>query len=174
MFLIHYYYGFERRILVDARLGLVDDDDFIAIFEELKRIAILLRDFYYELNPKVQMLMELMGVMRPDVIDDEFLLERPSPDSLYVSVLLTDHMYEDKGLSPKIALTYVKSQSNFQNFYYIFKHCLDKAIEFFIRELYTFITIVYRMIIPVRLTLQGIQPLIRTDNWSYKHSMSVF
>lgn len=57
--------------------------------------------------------MELMGVIKPYVIDDDFLLENPTRKWLYVAFLLTEAIMENETLLPDLVLAYLKSHSGY-------------------------------------------------------------
>lgn len=106
-FVFIYFYGLERRIVVDGAKGKVSDTEFRSLFIEIIR----LRKHYSEnrsFSSYSTRLMELMCLLRPEVVfipDTEFT---PSYDSLLFKHQLATAVNAGKAISPDIALGWIK------------------------------------------------------------------
>ncbi|MFU2319160.1 TerB N-terminal domain-containing protein [Rahnella sp. PCH160] len=62
-----YFYGLERRILLDGKQGIVADDEFRQIFDEVYRLRNIFKDNYSFRNYSAR-LIDVMLFLRPEVV----------------------------------------------------------------------------------------------------------
>ena len=102
-----YFYGLERRILVDSKEGEVTDVEFKSIYQELQRLRSIYgtsRSFSgYSLR-----LMELMALLRPGVVTFDEQDEQPH-DSLLFRYQLATRVSKDEPIPAQVALTWLKN-----------------------------------------------------------------
>ncbi len=107
-----YFYGLERRVLVDSQKGQVLDQEFQQIFAEIQR----LQDIYGTSNSFKNYstrLMEAMCILRPTVvtIDADTLSHRY--DALLFSYLLAKTVKAEAAIPAELALMWIKSSPFF-------------------------------------------------------------
>lgn len=106
-----YFYGLERRILVDSKEGGVTDPEFELIYQELQRLRSIYgsnRSFAgYSLR-----LMELMALMRPRVVAFEGQDEQRH-DSLLFRYQLATQVSKGEPISAPLALAWLKNSQEY-------------------------------------------------------------
>ena len=106
-----YFYGLERRILVDSKEGGVADAEFKSIYQELQRLRSIYgsnRSFAgYSLR-----LMELMALMRPGVVAFEEQDEQHH-DSLLFRYQLATRVSKGEPIPAHLALTWIKNSQEY-------------------------------------------------------------
>lgn len=102
-----YFYGLERRVLVDAKTNKVNDSEYLALFSEIQRLKSIYgehRSFYYYSSK----LLELMCLFKPNLVtlaDSDLLIEN---DSLLFKYRLASKVAAGKPISADLALLWVK------------------------------------------------------------------
>ena len=102
-----YFYGLERRVLVDSQKGIVDDSEFKAIFEELLRLKVVYGKSFSFLNYSTRLL-EIMCVLRPNVVSHHELEKIPKRDSILFKYRLAKTINDGKPVSSEMALSWLK------------------------------------------------------------------
>lgn len=102
-----YFYGLERRILVDAGEGLVSDDEYIEIFYELKRLRAIFGSSYSFLNYSSR-LIELMAISRTGVVCTSEYENSSYGNSLLFKLRLATTVQNDQPLPADLSLSWVK------------------------------------------------------------------
>jgi tellurite resistance protein len=106
-----YFYGLERRILIDSKEGEVSDAEFKSIYQELQRLRSIYgtsRSFSgYSLR-----LMELMALLRPGVVTFDEQDEQPH-DSLLFRYQLATRVSKDEPIPAHVALTWLKNSQEY-------------------------------------------------------------
>lgn len=102
-----YFYGLERRIVVDALQNGIDDSEYKAIFDEL----ICLKEIYGKshsfLNYSTR-LMEIMCLLRPDLVSHPELQNNPKRDSILLKYRLAKTVHDGKPVPAELALAWLK------------------------------------------------------------------
>jgi len=102
-----YFYGLERRITVDSIVEKVDDLEFRSIFSELLRLKSVYgvsRSF----SRYCTRLIEIMLLLRPDVVSYPELELAPLRDSLLFKYRLATIVNEEKPIPPELALAWIR------------------------------------------------------------------
>lgn len=103
-----YFYGLERRILVDGHNGRVNDSEFRALFDEILRLRILLRENNAFKNYSAR-LIDVMLVIRPQVVSlpetSGFLLTN---ESLFFRFQLANTVAQALPVPAEMALAWIK------------------------------------------------------------------
>lgn len=102
-----YFYGLERRIVVDSLKDVVDDSEFKATFEEVLR----LKDIYGEsrsFSNYSTRLLEIMCLLRPNVVSHPELEKNPKRDSILFKHRLAKTVSDGKPVSADLALAWLK------------------------------------------------------------------
>jgi len=102
-----YFYGLERRILVDATESEVSDSEFIEIFNELKRLRSIFGSSNSFKNYSTR-LIELMSFTRSDVVSISEQEISFSGDSLLFKLRLATTVEEGQPLPADLSLSWVK------------------------------------------------------------------
>lgn len=106
-----YFYGLERRILVDSKEGGVTDAEFKSIYQELQRLRYIYgtsRSFSgYSLR-----LMELMALLRPEVVTFDEQDDHPH-DSLLFRYQLATRVSKNEPIPAHVALTWLKNSQEY-------------------------------------------------------------
>ncbi|MCY4562692.1 MAG: TerB N-terminal domain-containing protein [Flavobacteriaceae bacterium] len=131
-FIEFYFMGIERRILVDARLELVSDDEYVELFQELQRLLTAYNNVYPYLLNHIKMLMEVMAILRPNLLPINYLLNHPTSDSILVNCILTVEHKKNIPLTPELALAHYVS-TNTKSLPPRFDRCMDKIHQRFIQ-----------------------------------------
>lgn len=102
-----YFYGLERRVLIDGSNGKVIDREFSELFEEIKRLREVFVDNYAFQNYSTK-LIELMVYLRPQVVSmncDEFSTRY---DSLLFRYQLAKTVQDGQPINADLALNWIK------------------------------------------------------------------
>ena len=129
-FVEFYFIGIERRILVDARLKLVSDDEYVELFKELYRLLTSFNHIHPYLLNGIKKLMEVMVILRPNLLPINHLLNHPTIDSILVNCILTVEHEKNIPLTPELALAHYKTTSRI-TLSPRFELCRDKIYQRF-------------------------------------------
>ena len=102
-----YFYGIERRITVDSLKQGIDDTEFKALFDEVLRLKGIYggsRSF----SSYATRLLEIMCLLRPHVVSDPELEEKPQRDSLLFKHRLASTVDDGKPIPAELALAWVR------------------------------------------------------------------
>lgn len=102
-----YFYGLERRIVVDSVNKSVSDTEFNNIFEEIIR----LKDIYHESHSFLRYstrLLEIMCVLRPSVVSFSELEKDPTQDSVLLRYRLAKTVGDGKPIPSDLAIAWLK------------------------------------------------------------------
>ncbi len=103
-----YFYGLERRILIDStEHGTVDDDEFIAIFDELNRLRQIFEEHYAFFNYSTR-LIEMMVYLRPYVLKFEYSDISTRYDSLLFKYYLAKQVQAEQPITSELALLWIQ------------------------------------------------------------------
>ena len=102
-----YFYGLERRILVDSVKNQVGDSEFTCLFEEIVRLKNIYGGNRSFLNYSTHLL-EIMCLLRPSVVSDPDLEKNPKQDSLLVKYRIAKVVNEGEPISASLALAWLK------------------------------------------------------------------
>lgn len=102
-----YFYGLERRILVDAPKGDVDNNEFSALFDEIARLKGAYGHSRSFFNYSTRLL-ELMCLIRSDVVSIQDENYTPASDSLLFKHQLATVVGAGTPISADIALLWLK------------------------------------------------------------------
>ncbi|QLK63412.1 ATPase (plasmid) [Enterobacteriaceae bacterium Kacie_13] len=103
-----YFYGLERRILIDGKQGLVNDDEFKAIFEEVRRLGDVFWENYSFRNYSAR-LIDVMLVIRPETVS--LAPESGLPltnESLFFRYQLANTVNKGSPVSAEMALAWIR------------------------------------------------------------------
>lgn len=108
-----YFYGIERRILIDSQNGEVDDNEFKALFSEIKRLQTCYGDSN-SFNNYSTRLLEAMCILRPTVVslDTEEFSNRY--DALLFRYLLAKTVKAANPIPPKLALLWLQNTEHYR------------------------------------------------------------
>lgn len=102
-----YFYGIERRIIVDSIKQEVDNTEFKSLFDEILRI----KDIYgsnRSFSNYSTRLLEIMYLLRPQVVSNTELEKTPQRDSVLFKYLLATTVNEEKPVSAELALAWIR------------------------------------------------------------------
>lgn len=126
-----YFYGLERRILVDSTQGDVDNHEYIAIFDEIKCLYSIF-DSHYIFKSYALKLMELMVFLRPNMIGIDYSEFYASRNSILFKYHLATEVEAGKTVSADLALGWISNTDDYnlrtpakrcwQEFSILFKH----------------------------------------------------
>lgn len=102
-----YFYGLERRIVVDSIQGNVDDAEFKSIFEEIIRLKKIFGNSRSFLSYSTRLL-ETMCLLRPNVVSHPELEKNPKQDSVLLKYKLAKVVDEGKPVPANLALAWLK------------------------------------------------------------------
>ena len=102
-----YFYGIERRILVDSINGEVDSDEFVYLFSEVTRLKELYGSSYSVAN-YMQNLLEFMCLLQPDLVNIESDGYGYNSESLLFKHKLATLVNAGEPVSKELALSWVK------------------------------------------------------------------
>ncbi|WP_439412525.1 TerB N-terminal domain-containing protein [Enterobacter ludwigii] len=108
-----YFYGIERRILVDDIQEAISDDEFLALFNEVSRLRDIFQGnhSFYRYSTR---LMELMYLLRPESVRFEDESEcYSSGDSLLFQFRLGTAVSRGEPLSAELALAWIKYHTEY-------------------------------------------------------------
>lgn len=102
-----YFYGIERRILVDSINGEVESGEFISLFTEVKR----LKKTYgssYSVSNYMQKFLELMCLLQPDLVSIENVKYGHNSESILFKHRLASIVNAGEPIPKDLALAWVK------------------------------------------------------------------
>lgn len=102
-----YFYGLERRIVVDSIEKVVDDLEFKTLFEEILRLKNTYGGNRSFANYSVRLL-EIICLLRPGVVSQPELEKRPQRDSLLFKYRLATAVNEGQSISAEQALAWLR------------------------------------------------------------------
>jgi len=105
-----YFYGIERRILVDSINGEVGSDEFVYLFSEVARLKKLYGSSYSVAN-YMQNLLEFMCLLQPDFVNIES--DGYNSESLLFKHKLATIVNAGEPLSKELALSWVKCNQHY-------------------------------------------------------------
>lgn len=101
-----YFYGLERRIVVDSLQGSVDDYEYQAIFNELLRLKKIYCESYSFQNYSTRLL-EVMCLLRPGIVYHPELENTPNHDSILFKYRLAKTVVDEKPIPADLALAWL-------------------------------------------------------------------
>lgn len=107
-----YFYGLERRALIDGTQGDVNDDEYISIFNELKRLRQIFND-NYAFNNYASKLIEIMSYLRPEVIQIDYSEFSTRYDSILFRYHLAKQVHDNKPITDELALHWIKNTDEY-------------------------------------------------------------
>ena len=102
-----YFYGLERRVIVDSIVGSVDDLEFVAIFKEILR----LKEIYGKsnsFNNYSARLLETMCILRPDIVSHSELEKNSTRSGILLKYKLAQTVNDGLPISADLALEWLK------------------------------------------------------------------
>ncbi len=107
-----YFYGLERRVVVDSLKDAVDDSEFKVIFEEVLRLTKIYGGSGSFLNYSTRLL-EIMCLLRPNVVSHPELEKNPKRDSILLKHRLAKTVNDEKPVPVDLALAWLKFFPNY-------------------------------------------------------------
>jgi hypothetical protein len=108
-----YFYGLEHRVIFDYQENLVTDNEYLALFNELNSLRLLLKDtIFYK---KATYLMEWMAINKPRLLQMPTTNLALIKNSLFFKYTLAIEAIRSKPISSDLALTWLW-QSNHYSF----------------------------------------------------------
>ncbi|MBL4829088.1 MAG: TerB N-terminal domain-containing protein [Aliivibrio sp.] len=107
-----YFYGFERRIIEDIGEAKVSDAEFIAIFNEITRL-LNIYGANRSLRNYVSNFLELMCILRQNVIDDAGVKASGNINSLAFKFRLASNVQSGIALQSELALEWLKDTGEY-------------------------------------------------------------
>ncbi len=102
-----YFYGLERRVVVDSIQSGVDDTEFKNIFEEILRLKDIYGTSRSFLNYATRLL-EIMCLLRPNVVSHADLEKNPKQDSVLLKHKLAKTVDQGNPIHAELALAWLK------------------------------------------------------------------
>ncbi|ORU93825.1 MAG: ATPase [Cycloclasticus sp. symbiont of Poecilosclerida sp. N] len=102
-----FFYGLERRIVVDSIHQAVDDAEFKSLFDEILRLKGIYGSSRSFSNYSIRLL-EVMCLLRPHVVSDPDLEKSPQRDSLLFKHRLATTVSEKKPVPAELALAWIR------------------------------------------------------------------
>lgn len=102
-----YFYGLERRVVVDSIQRNVDDTEFKSIFNEIIRLKDIYGSSRSFLNYSIRLL-EIMCLLRPNVVSHPELEKNPKQESALLKYKLAKTVEEGKSIPASLALAWLK------------------------------------------------------------------
>ncbi|MCZ6802902.1 MAG: TerB N-terminal domain-containing protein [Proteobacteria bacterium] len=102
-----YFYGIERRIVVDSKVAGVDDPEYIQLFDEIKRLI----DIYGESRSFMNYgsrLLALMCLFRPNIVSMPEKELSPRYDSILFKYQLATEVNAGNPISSELALAWIR------------------------------------------------------------------
>ncbi len=102
-----YFYGIERRIVVDSKVAGVDDAEYIQLFDEIKRLI----DIYGENRSFMDYgsrLLELMCLFRPNIVSTPEKELSPRYDSILFKYRLATEVNAGNPISSELDLAWIR------------------------------------------------------------------
>lgn len=129
-----YFYGLERRIVVDSLQNGIEDSEYKAIFDELLRLKEIYGKSRSFLNYATRLL-EIMCLLRPSVVSHPELENNPKRDSILFKYRLAKIVEDGKPVPADLALAWLKIYPDY-NLKKPARRCSQEFGEMFTR-LYT-------------------------------------
>ncbi len=107
-----YFYGLERRITVDSIKQVVDDSEFKTLFDEVLRLKTIY-DGSRSFSNYSTRLLEIMCLLRPNVVSHSGLEKSPSKDSLLFKHRLATTVNDGKPVPSELALAWIRFYPNY-------------------------------------------------------------
>lgn len=102
-----YFYGLERRIIVDSINEAVDDAEFKSLFDEILRLKSIFGSSRSFSNYSTRLL-EVMCLLRPHVVSHPELEKTPQRDSLLFRHRLATTVNKEKPIPAEMALAWIR------------------------------------------------------------------
>lgn len=102
-----FFYGLERRITVDSIKQAVDDTEFKSLFDEILRLKSIYGSSRSFSNYSTRLL-EIMCLLRPNVVSHPELEKTPKRDSLLFKHRLATTVSEENPIPAELALAWVR------------------------------------------------------------------
>jgi len=102
-----YFYGVERRVVVDSIQGNVDDTEFKSIFDEIIRLKEIYGSSRSFVNYAIRLL-EIMCLLRSNLVSHSELEKNPKQDSVLLKYKLAKAVEEGKAIPANLALAWLK------------------------------------------------------------------
>lgn len=129
-----YFYGLERRIVVDSLQNEVEDSEYKDIFDEVLRLKEIYGKSRSFLNYATRLL-EIMCLLRPSVVFNHELENNPKHDSILLKYRLAKIVEDGKPVPADLALAWLKFSPDY-NLKNPARRCSQEFSEMFTR-LYT-------------------------------------
>lgn len=107
-----YFYGLERRVLIDGTQGKVDNSEYISIFNELKRLRQIFTD-HYAFHNYSSKLIEIMAYLRPEIIQIDYSEFPTRYDSILFKYHLAKQVQDGKPITDELALLWIKNTDEY-------------------------------------------------------------
>lgn len=108
-----YFYGIERRILVDSKVEDVDDSEYIQLFEEVKRLINVYRESR-SFTGYGSRLLELMCLFRPTIVSITEGVLSPRYDSILFKYKLATEVDSGNPIPSELALAWLRFYPDYQ------------------------------------------------------------
>lgn len=102
-----YFYGIERRVIVDSIKQTVDNSEFKTLFDEVLRLKSIYGSSRSFLNYSLRLL-EVMCLLRPHVVSHLDLEKTSQRDSLLFKHRLATAVDDEKPISAELALAWIR------------------------------------------------------------------
>lgn len=102
-----YFYGLERRVVVDGSLQKLSETDFLDIYVELMRLKEIF-DFNHSFKSYSNRLIDYIFLVRPDVVSKSNYVFSQGHESLSFKLNLAKTVNEGKPIPSDLALSWVK------------------------------------------------------------------
>lgn len=129
-----YFYGLERRVVVDSMQGLVDDSEFQSLFAEIIRLQKAYDESRSFLSYSTRLL-EIMCLLRPNLVSHPEWEKSPPRDSVLLKYRLAKTVDEGKPIDAELGLAWLKFFPDYM-FRTPARRCSSEFNQLFIR-LYT-------------------------------------
>lgn len=119
-----YFYGLERRIIVDSTKQMVADSEFKDLFDEILRLKNIYGRSHSLSNYSIRLL-ETMCLLRPHAVSHLDLEKKPQKDSLLFKYRLATAVNGKKPISAELALAWIRFYPDY-NFKTPARRCGDE------------------------------------------------
>lgn len=126
-----YFYGLERRIIVDSLKNDVNDTEYQGIFYELLRLREVYSKSRSFLNYSTRLL-EIMCLLRPGLVSHPDLENNPTHDSILFKYHLAKKVHDVRPIPSHLALSWLKFSPDY-NLKTPARRCSDEFDEMFMR-----------------------------------------
>ncbi|MCB1695185.1 MAG: TerB N-terminal domain-containing protein [Halioglobus sp.] len=108
-----YFYGIERRLLLDYAKDEVSDEEVHALYREIVRLRFTYGEkrSFWEYSTR---LLEYLGILAPHIAKPEILLKRPARNSLLFRYQLARCVSEGRRLPATLGLTWIKNHQDYR------------------------------------------------------------